>query len=239
MNRIRRGVPFVQALAVCAALCLLMPTSAAAQTETVEYYASDAIGSIRVVFNASGSVTGRMDYAPFGQELYSGLLMPNERFADLTRDGESGADYAQARMYQSRSSRFTATDRIFVGVVRPQSWNRYSYALNNPSHILTQVVFAPFGGRRGKSGTLPAVLIRTYRQSSRITVVLSVVLSSLSLSESFAGPTQLAGKGRRVGPEAPARVKAELPTTAILCTRPSAASTRSRNYASARLILMT
>jgi RHS repeat-associated protein len=113
-------------------IALLAPSVALAQTETVEYYASDAIGSVRVVFNASGAVIGRMDYAPFGQELYNGLLMPNERFALLSRDTEAGLDYAQARMYQSRTGRFNAPDSVYDGLLNPQNWNRYQYALNDP-----------------------------------------------------------------------------------------------------------
>ena len=113
-------------------LVLLVPTSVAAQTETVEYYASDAIGSVRVVFNASGVVLGRMDYAPFGGELYTGVLMPAERFADLDRDGESGLNYAEARMYRHQTGRFNSPDPLFT-VVNPQTLNRYSYSLNNPT----------------------------------------------------------------------------------------------------------
>jgi hypothetical protein len=82
---------------------LSVPAPLAAQTDSVEYYATDAIGSVRVVFDAAGNVLGRMDYAPFGEELYTGLCLPSERFAELTRDGEAGQDYAQARMYQPRT----------------------------------------------------------------------------------------------------------------------------------------
>jgi RHS repeat-associated protein len=72
-----------------------------------------------------------MDYAPFGEELYSGLFMPSERFAQLTRDGEAGLDYAQARMYQPRTGRFGRPDQVFAGLFHPQGWNRYTYALAN------------------------------------------------------------------------------------------------------------
>jgi RHS repeat-associated protein len=76
-----------------------------------------------------------MDYAPFGQDLYTGLLIPNERFALLARDGEAGLDYAEARMYQVRTGRFNAPDSVYDGLLNPQNWNRYQYALSNPIRI--------------------------------------------------------------------------------------------------------
>jgi RHS repeat-associated protein len=104
-----------------------------AQTEQIEYYALDAIGSVRVVFDQTGAVKGRMDYAPFGEELFSGLFVPADRFAQLSRDGEAGLDYAQARMYQPRTGRLNAPDLVFAGLTNPQGWNRYSYGLSNPT----------------------------------------------------------------------------------------------------------
>ena len=55
--------------ALFAAFAFLTPVGVSAHTEQIEYYALDAIGSVRVVFDASGAVIGRMDYAPFGEEL--------------------------------------------------------------------------------------------------------------------------------------------------------------------------
>lgn len=120
-----------------AAAALLTATAAPvlAQTppaETIEYYALDAVGSVRVVFDASGTILGRSDYTPFGGELFSGQGLPPQRFAGLFRDGEAGLDYAQARSYQVRTGRFSAVDPIFVGPADPQQWNRYAYARNNP-----------------------------------------------------------------------------------------------------------
>ncbi len=53
-------------------------------------------------------------------------------YAQLFRDGDAGLDYAQARMYQSRTGRLNAPDPVFAKVSDPQKLNRYSYARNNP-----------------------------------------------------------------------------------------------------------
>ncbi len=98
----------------------------------MEYYALDAIGSVRVVFNADGTVNGRMDYTPFGGELQPAVSLPPEAFAGLFRDPEAGLDHAQARSYQVRTGRFSTVDPIYAGLFDPQQWNRYAYALNSP-----------------------------------------------------------------------------------------------------------
>ena len=62
-----------------AAWLAIVPGTAAAQTETVEYYGLDALGSVRVVFAANGTIVGRMDYGPFGQELSPATALPDRR----------------------------------------------------------------------------------------------------------------------------------------------------------------
>jgi RHS repeat-associated protein len=104
--------------------------------EVIEYYAVDAIGSTRVVFAADGTVLGRVDYAPFGEEL-PGANAPPERFTGQARDTEAGMDYFGARYYQSRLGRFGTIDPLNAGAVtNPQRWNRYAYALNNPLAVI-------------------------------------------------------------------------------------------------------
>jgi RHS repeat-associated protein len=117
-------------------VALLVPVSVAAQSETVEYYATDQLGSVRVVFDANGNILSRMDYKPFGQDLSGASGMPANRFANLFRDGEADLDYAQARSYQARTGRFNAPDPVYAGLFEPQKWNRYSYALNDPVSMI-------------------------------------------------------------------------------------------------------
>jgi RHS repeat-associated protein len=105
---------------------------AAAQSETVEYYGLDALGSVRVIFNAQGVVVDRMDYGPFGENLRAAIKFPVEQFAQLARDAESGQDYAEARNYSAGSGRLNRVDPVYAGLFNPQAWNRYAYAANNP-----------------------------------------------------------------------------------------------------------
>jgi RHS repeat-associated protein len=50
------------------------------------------------------------------------------------RDIETGLDYFEARYFSSVQGRFTGVDPL-TGSAKPempQSWNRYSYCINNP-----------------------------------------------------------------------------------------------------------
>jgi RHS repeat-associated protein len=125
----------VRLLPLC--LALLVPTVASAQqAETIEYYGTDAIGSIRIVWDANGNVLGRQDYAPFGKALFPIPAMPKEGFVGNEQDAETDQGNFHARMFEARAGRFTRPDPIQDGVVEPQRWNRYAYALNQPVSVV-------------------------------------------------------------------------------------------------------
>ncbi|MEO8435146.1 MAG: RHS repeat-associated core domain-containing protein [Pyrinomonadaceae bacterium] len=104
------------------------------------YLTSDTLGSLRVVTNESGAVKARHDYLPFGEEMSLGRNSSyvgddvRKKFTGYERDTEASLDFAQARYYSSVAGRFTTTDPFLASArfASPQTWNRYSYALNNP-----------------------------------------------------------------------------------------------------------
>jgi RHS repeat-associated protein len=101
--------------------------------ETVEYYATDALGSVRIVFTPSGQVIGRSAYLPFGETRDQSGSLPRQRFTGQERDGEAGLDYFNARSLQMRTGRMNQPDPAFGGAMtNPQAWNRYAYVINNP-----------------------------------------------------------------------------------------------------------
>jgi RHS repeat-associated protein len=99
------------------------------------YYHLDRLGSVRAVTDASGTVLGRHDYRPFGEDTQP-LPAPDAdpaRFLGQQRDGTK-LDQFGARYYSMFHGRFTTTDpgHADADILRPQSWNAYSYARNNP-----------------------------------------------------------------------------------------------------------
>jgi RHS repeat-associated protein len=115
-------------------LSLLVPGVVAAQTETVTYYHTVAIGSVRMVTDAAGQVVARYDFQPFGILLDQTPPPALERrqFAGKERDSETGFDYFGARYYSSIQGRFTSPDTAPHDPENPQTLNKYRYALNNP-----------------------------------------------------------------------------------------------------------
>ena len=95
------------AVSVVAALfATVLPAWAQAPPEAVEYYAADAVGSVRVVFDGAGNVLARASYLPFGEPLTESNPLPRQRFTGQERDGEAGLDYFNARSMQPRTGRF-------------------------------------------------------------------------------------------------------------------------------------
>jgi RHS repeat-associated protein len=102
---------------------------------TVHYYLSDHLNSTSMVVSASGTIEEESDYLPFGRELVVTGPGPNHfKFTGKEHDFESNLDNFGARYNSSQMGRFMSPDPGNIGVDRlnPQSWNAYSYSLNNP-----------------------------------------------------------------------------------------------------------
>ena len=103
-----------------------------AQT-TVQYYHTDAIGSVRLITNQAGAVVAYHDYVPFGTESPLAAVSDPRLFAGQERDVETGFDYLGARYFSPAIGRFTRPDDPgYADPGNPQSWNLYTYAFNNP-----------------------------------------------------------------------------------------------------------
>ena len=105
----------------------------------VAYLTNDHLGSPRINTDATGTITARQDYRPFGEEIIrngNGYTTDTVRkqFTGYERDVETDLDFAQARFFASALGRFSTPDPYggsgYVSV--PQSWNRYVYCLNRP-----------------------------------------------------------------------------------------------------------
>jgi RHS repeat-associated protein len=103
-------------------------------SSNIEYYFADRIGSSRVVTNASGTILADCDYFPYGGTACSPSSTNNYLFTGKERDSESGLDNFGARYDSSQYGRFMTPDPGNAGAVstNPQSWNMYSYVMNNP-----------------------------------------------------------------------------------------------------------
>jgi RHS repeat-associated protein len=102
----------------------------------VYYYFTDDLGSSSVVTTAAGAIDNESDYYPYGGEraYTTTLANQNYKFTGKERDTESGLDNFGARYNASTMGRFMTPDPLLSSGQPwdPQTWNRYSYTLNNP-----------------------------------------------------------------------------------------------------------
>lgn len=107
----------------------------------------DHLGTPRLISGANGLKISEHEYYPFGNEVtgwqQSAAGFDREepkRFTAHERDFAGGTtlentnyfDYMHARYYNPNLGRFLSVDRVGGKLRNPQSWNRYSYALNTP-----------------------------------------------------------------------------------------------------------
>jgi RHS repeat-associated protein len=150
VNRIVRRAVIIRFRAgvVLASVLVAQGLASGQTTETVRYYHTDAIGSVRAITDEAGQVVARYDFLPFGEE-YPATPDPHVplQFAGKERDYATGFDYFGARYYASQTGRFTSVDpalQVEQALVNPQQRNRYTYALNNPLKFMDRDGRNPF-----------------------------------------------------------------------------------------------
>ena len=92
------------------------------------------LGTVRARSNVSGALVEGLSSLPFGDSQTTSGVSPVQ-FTGLDFDSESNLTHAWFRQHSATQGRWTSPDPAGVGVVdpgSPQSWNRYSYVINNP-----------------------------------------------------------------------------------------------------------
>jgi RHS repeat-associated protein len=97
-----------------------------------QYYASDHLGTPRLVTTASAATIETRKYWPYGEEVTGQASTQYTRFAGMERDTAFSQYYDHARVQEFNLGRFLTPDLISGYPEEPKSWNRYSYVLGNP-----------------------------------------------------------------------------------------------------------
>jgi len=116
---------------LCLAASLVSPPGAQAQTTTVEYLHTDALGTPVAVTDATGAVIERSEYEPYGQ-LVNRPLTDGPGFTGHVQDAATGLTYMQQRYYDPMVGRFLSVDAVTAYENNVGAFNRYWYASNNP-----------------------------------------------------------------------------------------------------------
>ena len=114
-----------------------------AKVDRLDYVHQDHLGSIDVVTSSTGTVVERSSFTPFGEQLAGaqwkdGLL--SQLSLTTTRRGYTGHElladvgivHMNGRVYDPQLGRFLSADPHVQFPDDAQSYNRYSYVMNNP-----------------------------------------------------------------------------------------------------------
>ncbi|VEN74550.1 hypothetical protein EPICR_40132 [Candidatus Desulfarcum epimagneticum] len=103
------------------------------------YMHRDSLGSIDTVTNGLGDVEEKMAYAPFGsprsldgQSVDFSLSFTNRGFTGHEHIDDMGIIHMNGRVYDPEIGRFMSPDTFIQDPYSSQSFNRYTYCLNNP-----------------------------------------------------------------------------------------------------------
>lgn len=108
--------------------------------DEVRYLHRDALGSVDTITDGLGVVVQRTSYEPFGarrggdwtSKLAGIELYTNRGFTGHEHIDEVGIIHMNGRVYDPELGRFLSADPNVQSVSSSQSYNRYSYVMNNP-----------------------------------------------------------------------------------------------------------
>lgn len=111
-------------------------------TGEMRYFLKDHLGSVQVVLSSSAVVLERLSYEPFGQRRNTnGSPNPGQTIVGVKTDrgytghehlDESGLIHMNGRIFDPVMARFMSADPFVQAAGNLQSYNRYSYVMNNP-----------------------------------------------------------------------------------------------------------
>jgi RHS repeat-associated protein len=111
---------------------------AAETAEGVQHFHLDHLGTPRLITNSAGAENSRHTYFPFGEEASPPVQdLERRKFTGHERDSNGvgtsdDVDYMHARYCSPTLGRFLSADPRGGTPADPQSWNRFTYGLNNP-----------------------------------------------------------------------------------------------------------
>jgi RHS repeat-associated protein len=107
----------------------------------ISYVLGDQLGSTSVIVGQNGVAQAMNYYFPFGGNRGGAAFsdLTTKRFTGQYHEkdlpGGEGLSYYNARWYDPQLGRFASADTIVPSASNPQSYNRFSYALNNPTRF--------------------------------------------------------------------------------------------------------
>lgn len=105
-----------------------------AHAGTVTYVYTDPQGTPLAEADASGNITARFEYTPYGVSVSSmGAAPDGPGYTGHVNDPDTGFVYMQARYYDPAADRFLSADPVVPSAGNLFNLNRYVYANDNPA----------------------------------------------------------------------------------------------------------
>jgi RHS repeat-associated protein len=98
----------------------------------VEWLHTDLVTSTRAMSDASGAISRRFDYEPYGRQFQSTGNRPNLGYRADHYDDETGLVLLGARYYHPEIGRFISADSVIPNLENTQAHDRYAYVYNSP-----------------------------------------------------------------------------------------------------------
>ena len=103
---------------------------------TVTWLHHDHLGSAVAGTNSAGAVVWRESEQPYGEDWVSAAANDNQAgYTGHVEDAATGLTYMQARYYDPIIGRFLSIDPVGFSPARPDMFNRYAYAANDPVNM--------------------------------------------------------------------------------------------------------
>ncbi len=103
----------------------------------VFYYHSDHLGSSNIVSNSAGTEVKATQFYPYGStRSETGSKTLEQKYNGKDFDMATGLYNYGARYYNPAAMHFVSADDVVADPSNPQSFNRYSYVLNNPIRLV-------------------------------------------------------------------------------------------------------
>ncbi len=102
----------------------------------IYFYHPDGLGSTAMVTDEQGNVVYQAEHVPYGAiAQQTGTYTPAHRFTGQRQDSANGLILFPARPYDPQLGRFLQPDPFVQNPSSPQTLNRYTYVLNNPTNL--------------------------------------------------------------------------------------------------------
>jgi RHS repeat-associated protein len=116
-------------------LSINLPIANAVPTEQLIFHHPDHLSGASVDTDSNGNVIESVDYYPYGEIRVDAKTTTYEnkyKFTGKELDESDNLYYYGARYYDPAMGRFISADPVDGDLTNPQSFNKYSYVLNNP-----------------------------------------------------------------------------------------------------------